>query len=319
MVTTDRTASGAPNSCCVPAFASTQSDRRQQHFGVDDSAADNRHDWRDLAGGWYQMGTDNPLYPQDGEAPARRVMVDAFSISATAVTCAQFRRFIDATGYQTESEQTGWSFVFQALLARPSAYRAAQNTPWWLAVPGACWHHPAGADGAAAIDDHPVVHISQRDARYYCEWSATRLASEAEWEYAARGGLEDQPFPWGAQFEPDGERRCNVWRGDFPNGGAQYPHYAGTVAAAAYPANGYGLYNMTGNVWEWVADRFTTLHSPRPVKNPRGPLNPSQYVSRGGSYLCHSSYCSRYHVFSRQALAVDTTAGNLGFRVVKRR
>nr|WP_325248366.1 formylglycine-generating enzyme family protein [Amylibacter sp.] len=269
-----------------------------------------------LAGGWFHMGASASPHPEDGEAPERKVFVDPFSLSSAAVTIADFARFVAATGYETLAERSGGSFVFHSFTDPSADYPAAAHAPWWRLVPTACWHAPDGVAGSGkSTPDHPVTHVALQDALAYCKWSGTRLLSEAEWEFAARGGLERQPFPWGDQLEPDGEHRCNVWQGQFPKTNSAADGYAGTAPVTAFQPNDFGLHNMTGNVWEWVADRFTTLHSPRPVKNPRGALNGAQFVAKGGSYLCHATYCSRYTVSARQGLAPDTTTGNVGFRV----
>ena len=190
------------------------------------------------------------------------------------------------------------------------------QAPWWRQVTGACWHAPNGPRGSKPdCQDHPVTHIALDDALAYCRWSGTRLPSEAEWEFAARGGLKSQPYPWGQDLLPNGEHRSNIWQGSFPDHNTCDDGYDGTAPVTAYAANPYGFYNLTGNVWEWTADRFTTLHSPRPTRNPTGPLNGTARVAKGGSYLCHASYCYRYRTSSRQALSPTTTTGNLGFRV----
>ena len=272
-----------------------------------------------LSGGWFYMGTDNALYPQDGEAPRRRVFISPFAIAATTVTNAEFAHFVSATGYQTSAEILGRSFVFKPGANSKSALSGSNPVayaPWWQDTEAACWHAPQGHGSTIAeIPDHPVTHVSYTDALHYCDWSNTRLPTEAQWEYAARGGLTDYDFPWGDTLEPNGQHRCNIWQGQFPTNNTASDSYALTAPVNAYPPNAFGLYNMTGNVWEWVADRFTTNHSPRPVKNPAGPLNGKYYVTRGGSFLCHHSYCARYHVFSRQSLTADTSCANIGFRV----
>ena len=163
--------------------------------------------------------------------------------------------------------------------------------------------------------DHPVTHISFEDALAYCAWSGCRLPTEAEWEFAARGGLDAQPYPWGAELKPFGQHRANIWQGDFPDHNTCEDGHLGTAPVTTYQPNEFGFYNMTGNVWEWTMDRFTNLHSPRTVRNPVGPLNGKARVGKGGSYLCHASYCYRYRTSSRQALLPDTVAGNIGFRV----
>ncbi len=270
-----------------------------------------------IGGELFSMGSADSPHLQDGEGPVRRVWVDAFKIAKTAVSNSDFQRFVETTGYVTDAQRAGSSFVFHLLMSETSAYNASGDAPWWLDVPGASWCHPEGP--ASTIDDranHPVVHVTRADALHYCRWIGAQLPTEAQWEYAARGGLESQPYPWGAELMPQGEHRCNVWQGNFPNTNNAHDGYIATAPVNTYAANDYGLFNMTGNVWEWTADRFTYLHSPRPVKNPTGPLNGDKYVAKGGSYLCHASYCLRYRTSSRQSLPASVSTGNVGFRVV---
>ena len=270
-----------------------------------------------LPGGWFYMGTDTPLYREDGEAPRRSVFVSSFSIAATTVSNAEFALFVSDTGYRTSAEILGRSFVFNpASPASVDTSTAVSYAPWWRDTEQACWHAPAGEGSSIAnIPDHPVTHVSYKDALHYCDWSGTRLPTEAQWEYAARGEHTDCGFPWGNILEAEDRHHCNVWQGQFPTANTATDGYALTAPVNSYEPNSFGLYNMTGNVWEWVADRFTSSHSPRPAKNPTGPLNGTHYVTRGGSFLCHRSYCARYHVFSRQSLSLDTSCANVGFRV----
>lgn len=268
--------------------------------------------------GTFTMGASDGPHPEDGEGPPRQVTLDAFSIAPLTVTNAQFGRFVRETGYTTVAEQTGASFVFEMLLPDDTTDKVPTfQAPWWCEVIDACWHLPEGPKGQPTDQrlDHPVVHIALPDALAYCRWAGALLPSEAQWEYAARGGLDAQPFPWGAQLEQDGQHRSNVWQGIFPHTNTAQDGFVGTAPARCYAPNAYGLYAMTGNIWEWTADRFTALHSPRSQTNPRGPLNGDRAVAKGGSYLCHASYCHRYRTSSRQALDPLTTAGNLGFRV----
>lgn len=262
------------------------------------------------------MGSALSPHPEDGEGPVRRVWVDQFSIATTAVSNAEFQQFVEATNYVSDAERAGSSFVFHAFVENASGVPASAHAPWWRDTVGACWHAPEGAH--SSISDrqtYPVVHISHNDAVAFCGWAGARLPTEAEWEYAARGGLSEQPFPWGAELVPGGVHRCNVWQGEFPHANTAADGYAGTAPVKHYEPNDFGLYNMTGNVWEWVADRFTHMHSPRQSRNPKGPLNGMQFVAKGGSYLCHESYCMRYRTSSRQALSANACAGNVGFRV----
>lgn len=250
------------------------------------------------------MGSDEQRYPGDGEGPARTVHVAAFGIAAHAVSNDDFAAFVDVTGYLTTAEREGWSFVFAGLL--PDDFpptRSVVEAQWWRQVHGATWRRPEGPHSdLAGRGDHPVVHVSWLDAREYCRWAGGRLPSETEWEYAARGGLERARYPWGDELTPGGEHLMNVFQGRFPGHDTAEDGYAGTAPVHAFPPNGYGLHNTTGNVWEWCADRF-------------GPSRPGQRNMRGGSYLCHESYCWRYRCAARSANTPDSSAGNIGFRM----
>lgn len=301
--------------CCAPSVGGSAG-----QFAMPNILASGTHAGHmiDLPGGWFRMGADDGPHPEDGEEPVREVFVDPFSLAETAVTVAQYRRFVQETGYKTLAEVVGSAFVFHLFADPDTDYPAPVQAPWWRLVSGACWHAPNGPEcGDQPAEDHPVTHIALADAMAYCRWSGTRLPSEAEWEFAARGGLDGQPYPWGSDLELDGVHHCNVWQGNFPAENSGADGFVGTAPASSYAPNGYGFYNMTGNVWEWTSDRFTNLHSPRPARNPKGPMNGGQFVAKGGSYLCHVSYCARYRTSSRQGLPPDTTTGNLGFRVAK--
>ncbi|MCA0756176.1 formylglycine-generating enzyme family protein [Paenibacillus sp. N4] len=274
-----------------------------------------------IEGGVFRMGTDTPEgFPADGEGPVREVRLDSFLLSPYAVTNAEFKAFADSTGYMTEAERFGWSYVFHLLASEETRARVEnvpQQVPWWLVVEGAYWAKPEGPD--SAIDgrlDHPVVHISWNDAAAYCAWSGTRLPTEAEWEYAARGGLEGKTYPWGDLLKPDGKHMCNIWQGKFPVKNNASDGYVGTAPVNAYEPNGYGLYNMSGNVWEWCADWFSpNYHRQTPMDNPRFTKQTDRRSMRGGSYLCHRSYCNRYRVAARSGNTPDSSTGNCGFRV----
>ena len=197
--------------------------------------------------------------------------------------------------------------------------QAVAQAPWWRKVERADWLHPEGQHSTVdARPDNPVVHISWNDAVAYAGWADKRLATEAEWERAARGGLERAVFPWGDELEPDGEHRMNVWQGDFPHHNSMADGYLGSAPVRSYPPNVFGLYDMTGNVWEWTADRFhSTFRSRDRRRNPLGPPRGSGRVQKGGSYLCHHSYCRRYRVAARQSSTPDSSTGNVGFRCVR--
>ena len=273
-----------------------------------------------LKGGFFQMGARKSRYPADLDSPPRRVMVDSFRIGRTSITNALFAQFVDETGYRTTAEQEGWSYVFQSFLDRPGDFpdHAAQ-TPWWRRVDGACWSLPEGPGSSiGARMDHPVVHISWDDAAAFCAHTDMRLPTEAQWEYAARGGKAGLRHPWGNALVPASGHGQNVWQGPFPLEDLADDGYRGTAPVGAYAPNGFGLFNMTGNVWEWCADWFGPLPQgvpSRPPKNPQGPPEGPGRVIRGGSYLCHASYCERYFVHSRTWNTPDSTTGHMGFRI----
>ena len=272
----------------------------------------------DIEGGWFLMGSDDAQHPEDGEAPVRKVWVDSFSIASTAVTNADYLLFIESTGYKTLAENIGNSFVFCNSLKHTDNYKSFANAPWWKIVDGACWKNPEGR-GSSVVNrnTHPVVHLGEMDLLAYCEWTQTRLLTEAEWEFAARGGLSQNSFPWGNILKKDGKFQANIWPDESFLLNREFPLKYGTMPVDSFDPNSFGLFNMTGNVWERVADKFTTLHSPRPVRNPIGPINGMEFVAKGGSFLCHNSYCVRYRTSSRQSLKANMTSGNIGFRVAK--
>ena len=274
-----------------------------------------------LDGGEFLMGsTDRFAYPDDGEGPVRRVRLDPFDVDACAVTNADFGRFVDETDHVTDAERYGWSFVFAGLL--PDDFpptRGVAAAPWWRQVEGADWRRPEGPHSELEGRlEHPVVHVSWNDAVAYCDWVGARLPTEAEWEYAARGGLEGMAFPWGDELEPGGEHRMNVWQGDFPRHNSCADGFLGTCPVDSYVPNGYGLHNVTGNVWEWCADWYSpNFHTRDKRTNPQGPMRGTRRSMRGGSYLCHHSYCRRYRVAARNSMEPDSTTGNTGFRCVR--
>lgn len=279
------------------------------------------HDEVALPGGEFSMGDAfGEGYPQDGEVPVHRVRLDGFRIDATTVTNAQFARFVEATGYRTEAERYGTSAVFHLLARARTAdvLGVAAGTPWWLNVRGADWAHPHGPlSHWSEAPDHPVVHVSWNDAQAYCTWAGRRLPTEAEWEYAARGGLAGRRYPWGDDLTPGGRHLCNIWQGRFPVVNTLGDGFLGTAPVRSFPANGYGLYEVAGNVWEWCGDRFhPAYYRSCPEDNPQGPATGEGRVMRGGSYLCHESYCNRYRVAARTANTPDSSAGNCGFRTV---
>jgi sulfatase modifying factor 1 len=309
-----------PPACCVPSQARAE----RLKISTERSAARTRAKFGScegmlqLPGGTFHMGTDLATgFPADGEGPVRSVQLDPFYLDITPVTNHAFALFASATGYRTEAERFGWSFVFAGDLADPQLHtQSVPGVEWWRRVDGADWQHPEGPTSHNhSRADHPVVHVSWNDAAAFAAWVGKRLPTEAEWEYAARGGLDQALYPWGDELTPDGEHRCNIWQGSFPSHNTSDDGYPGTAPVRAFAANGFGLYSMTGNTWEWCADWFhPTFHSDTTRLNPVGPPDGSARVLKGGSYLCHESYCNRYRVAARSSNSPDSTTTNLGFR-----
>ena len=317
---------GLPHPCCVPGRqrAARLEESRVLSTARQRTAGGSLEGMVKLDGGPFLMGTeDDEGFPQDGEGPVRTVTLDAFYIDIEPVTNAQFAEFVRQSGYRTDAEKFGWSFVFQGHLApervRELSEQRVAAVPWWCQVMGADFRHPEGPD--TAIDtraDYPVVHVSWNDAAAYCAWAGKRLPTEAEWEYAARGGLEQQTYPWGDELTPSGRHLCNIWQGTFPTHDAGEDGYTAVCPPSAFPANGYGLYGITGNAWEWCADWFDPgWHVTATRSNPVGPGAGAQKVMKGGSYLCHKSYCNRYRVAARTSNTPDSTTTNIGFRCVR--
>jgi len=273
-----------------------------------------------LPGGEFLMGDSHGEgFPADGEGPPRTVTLSAFRIAPTTVTNAQFAAFVRATGHVTQAEQAGSSYVFYLQAAaelRAKARSYPIGTPWWMEVPDACWQRPHGAgSNIRERMDHPVIHVSWHDARAYCHWAGVRLPTEAQWEYAARGGLHAQRYTWGDTMPP--EPPCNIWRGTFPNAPAQ-GWRPDTVPARAIAPNDHGLYQMAGNVWEWCEDAFhPDYHRITSSLDPLQDEPTGRRSMRGGSYLCHDSYCNRYRVSARSSNTPESSASNIGFRVVE--
>lgn len=298
-----------------------------------------------VAAGSFVMGdsTGDGL-AADGELPLHEVELAAFEIDATPVTNAQFARFAAATGYRTEAELFGVSAVFHLLVRAPTEHITGPvpGTPWWIGVLGADWRHPGGrASSLAGLAEHPVVHVSWNDAQAYCAWAGRRLPTEAEWECAARGGIDGAAYPWGDApidgADRGGRWRANVWQGTFPSHNTVADGWIGTAPVRSFDPNGFGLWQAVGNVWEWCADRFDPRYYARsPRQDPRGPAPApevgagagaevgrgagaeavAERVLRGGSYLCHPSYCNRYRNSARSRNTPDSSMGNAGFRTV---
>ena len=288
---------------CVPGFAGSVGESREHPELVE------------IPAGCFLMGADNAPHPEDGEGPIREVALSGFTIAQWATTNAEFAAFVEATGYQTEAERAGGAFVFVPH-GQVERDNYLEHAPWWSFVHGASWRNPAGP-GSLPVSDHPVVQVAYHDALAYANWMDARLPTEAEWEYAARGGLEQQPYPWGEDLLADGAHRCNIWQGEFPHTNTGEDGFSGTAPARSFEPNGFGLYNMAGNIWEWCADRFTRLHGPQRLKNPQGPLSGKRFVMKGGSHLCHASYCYRYRTSSRTANLPNNSASHTGFRIAR--
>lgn len=323
MTSTDD-AEPAADSCCAPRRAhgeDTTTEPLEPADAPTPSGGATAHvdDFVDIPGGAFIMGTDEDYqYPGDGEGPAREITLRPFRITTHAVTNGQFAAFIADTGYRTEAERFEWSFVYYGFL--PDDFpdtRGVAATPWWRQVYGADWAHPAGPhSNLDGLDDHPVIHVTWTDAQAYCAWAGVRLPTEAEWEKAARGGLVQKRFVWGSEFSPEGVTMCNIFEGAFPVENTAEDGYIGTSPFDAFAPNGFGLHDMAGNVWEWTNDWFhASFHESGPRTDPQGPPSGEAKVMRGGSYMCHDSYCHRYRVSARSSNTADSSAGNLGFRV----
>jgi sulfatase modifying factor 1 len=299
-----------------------------------------------ILGGTFRMGSDRH-YPE--EAPAHRVTVDGFWIDRTPVTNRQFRKFVNETGYVTFAEIAPDAKDYPGALPQMLKAGSLAFTPpkqpvnlrdwsqWWTFKFGANWRRPYGPRSSISrLDDHPVVHIAYRDAEAYANWAGKELPTEAEWEFAARGGLDGAEFAWGDEFMPGGKPMANTWHGTFPVQNLAIGGFARTSPVTAFPPNGYGLHDMIGNVWEWTADWWSAAHEPDSAKpccirrNPRGGCEADSYdsclpaikiprkVLKGGSHLCAPNYCRRYRPAARHAEAVDTSTSHVGFRCVVR-
>ncbi len=297
-----------------------------------------------IPGGTFMMGS-NDHYPE--EAPAHQVTVDGFWMDQYTVTNAQFSRFVEDTNYVTSAERSpnpaGYPGAKPELLVpasvvfRRPVYRAGlrDHYQWWTYVRGANWRHPLGPGSSLkGLAKHPVVHVAFEDACAYATWAGKTLPTEAEWEFAARGGLEGAAYVWGDEFEPNGQVLANTWQGDFPNENLLTDGYEWTAPVGSFPPNGYGLYEMAGNVWEWTVDWYQQHSEIQqtccPSFNPRGGVSEKSYdprtpnvkiprrVIKGGSYLCAPNYCQRYRPAARMAQAVDTSTCHLGFRCIIR-
>jgi formylglycine-generating enzyme required for sulfatase activity len=311
-----------------------------------DSAREIRDGMIFVPSGTFRMGSDQH-YPE--EAPAHRVSVDGFWMDRAPVTNREFRKFVNATGYVTFAEippdPKDYPGALPNMLKAASLVFEPPKGPvdlhnwasWWTFKRGANWRRPYGPRSSiSGLDDHPVVHVAYRDAQAYAKWGGKELPTEAEWEFAARGGLDGAEFAWGEEFTPDGRHMANTWQGEFPRENLRLDGYERTSPASAFPPNGYGLYDMIGNVWEWTTDWWSFKHEADAPKaccvpqNPRGGREESSYdpsqpnikiprkVLKGGSHLCAPNYCRRYRPAARHAEAVDTSTSHVGFRCIIR-
>jgi sulfatase modifying factor 1 len=299
-----------------------------------------------IPGGEFYMGTEAVDYknePFTDAQPVHRVYVDGFWMDQTEVTNAQFAAFVKATGYQTVAEKPPdpkdfpgvddpekLKYPFSALFKKPPAGSKVDLRDfgeWWELCKGASWQHPEGpGSDIKGREKHPAVHICYEDAVAYCKWAGKRLPTEAEWEFAARGGLDRKKYPWGDELQPGGKFMANTWQGKFPVENSRGDGYEATAPVKTYPANAYGLYEMSGNVWEWCADWYRAdFYQNSPRTNPQGPdfgfdlreASELKRTQRGGSFLCASSYCERYLVGTRHPGEPKSAANHLGFRCVK--
>lgn len=311
--------------CCTPRLSDT-SHSRPPHLA---SAAGGYHaiEQCSIPAGLFSMGDAHGDGKRgDGERPVHLVELPGFSIDATSVTNADFARFVAVTGYRTEAEAFGFSAVFHLVVAAAEEDITGRSaaTPWWLAVRGADWRHPEGPrSDISDRADHPVVHVSWNDAQAYCRWAGRRLPTEAEWERAARGGMEKARYPWGDELlASDGTWRTNIWQGTFPTLNTTEDGWLTTAPVRTYTPNAFGLWQTVGNVWEWCEDVFNPhayaqrAAQHQPVFDPRVSRGTASRILRGGSYLCHDSYCNRYRNAARSSNTPDSSMGNAGFRTV---
>lgn len=255
-----------------------------------------------IEGGTFKMGTDKGM---PSESPVRAVSVESFWMDKTEVTVAEFEKFVRATGYVTEGEKIGWSGVFSTEAAS------------WTRCDGVSWRNPDCGDRKPKPNE-PVTQISWNDARAFAKWAKKRLPTEAEFEYAARGGLEQNEYSWGDELKPNGKPAANWWQGEFPVENKKEDGYHGRAPVMSFAPNGYGLYDMAGNVWEWTADWYADdYYRWGKTNDPAGPISGEEKTMRGGSWLCAENYCTNYRAAGRSHSPIDTSLNNLGFRLVR--
>ncbi|MCY3878210.1 MAG: formylglycine-generating enzyme family protein [Rhodobacteraceae bacterium] len=306
-----------PQACCTP----SRSSRGQATGKPDRIAAQSPEDVETMRvpGEVAFQGTDLPQIHDEGESPLRRNRLKTFRICTTTVTNRQFLNFVETTGFVTEAERIGWSFVFRSEVPEClGPTQAVAGAEWWHKIDGANWKDINGPDtmGEAWLPNHPVVHVSWNDAAAYADWAGGRLPTEREWEHAARGGCGDVRFPWG-DAEPDdiGHFPCNIWQGRFPDHNTCADGWKTTAPARSFHPNGFGLYNMSGNVWEWTSDLYRVRSLKKHVRQRLARMRGFRLL-KGGSFLCHRSYCYRYRIASRVGNSPDGSATHQGFRIV---
>jgi sulfatase modifying factor 1 len=281
-----------------------------------------------IPGGAFRMGSDDH-YPE--EAPARQATVGAFWMDPHTVTNAEFARFVDATKHVTVAERPVDPAQYpdakpELLIPSSVVFQKAagpvdmsNHFNWWTYVPGADWRHPRGPGSSIdGLDDHPVVHVAFEDAEAYAKWAGKELPTEAEWEFAARGGLDGASYVWGEEFMPGGKAMANTWQGSFPWQNLLMDGFEWTAPVGSFPPNGYGLYDMAGNVWEWTTDWYESQAAAPKSCCTAGKGTPRTKVMKGGSYLCAPNYCRRYRPAARMAQEADSAACHLGFRCIVR-
>ncbi|MEE2946045.1 MAG: formylglycine-generating enzyme family protein [Pseudomonadota bacterium] len=301
--------------CCAPSRGETADFERTKNLAARECTPPKRVS---IPGGKGLVGTNTPELPIDGESPLRTVRIKPFEMDETVVTNTRFEAFVDATGYVTDAEKFGDSFVFHLFLQDGARdFPTVPAAPWWHMVPGANWRTPEGPGSESkCLADHPVVQVTWRDAIAFCEWAGGRLPTEAEWEHAARGGLGDVRFPWGDQ-EPNDQDffPCNIWQGRFPQKNLELDGYLATAPAKSFEPNGYGLYNMVGNVWQYTNQAFKVKSLKKSVQQEHAAKRGFK-LGKGGSFLCHASYCYRYRIAARTGTALDSSTSHQGFRLV---
>lgn len=273
-----------------------------------------------IPAGNYTMGTDSPVIVLDAESPSRAAWLDGYYYDKYEVSNADFSKFVSSTKHRTDAEVYGDSFVLDGLLSEAEnakVFNSVAAAPWWLPVQGASWDHPEGIDtGLEDRWDHPVIHVSWNDANAYCAWAGKRLPTEAEFEAACQANATTL-FPWGDELKHKGVHQTNLWQGDFPTHNSKEDGWFTTSPVTSFGPNEVGVYNLIGNVWEWVDDWWTTEHSTNHRSNPRGPKTGQEKVKKGGSFMCHKKYCYRYRCPARTKTSADTTGLNVGFRCAK--